>query len=85
MSERVCAPEHGLSQLVTSFVASESQGILHVPFSPFHFILKSGLFCYTGSVCDLPVPFAWLNYTCFQVARSFLILFLICSFELKSL
>ena len=34
--ERVCAPEHGLSQLVTSFIASESQGILHVPFYPFH-------------------------------------------------
>ena len=32
---RVFAPTHGLSQLVTSFVASESQGILHVPFSPF--------------------------------------------------
>ena len=35
MLERVFAPGHGLSQLVTSFVASESQGILHVPFSPF--------------------------------------------------
>ena len=35
--ERVFAPGHGLSQLVTSFVASESQGILHVPFSPFLF------------------------------------------------
>ena len=33
--ERVFAPGHGLSQLITSFVASESQGILHVPFSPF--------------------------------------------------
>ena len=32
---RVFAPGHGLSQLVTSFVASESLGILHVPFSPF--------------------------------------------------
>ena len=32
---RVFAPGHGLSQLVTSFFASESQGILHVPFSPF--------------------------------------------------
>ena len=35
MLKRVFAPGHGLSQLVTSFVASESQGILHVPFSPF--------------------------------------------------
>ena len=33
--QRVFAPTRGLSQLVTSFVASESQGILHVPFSPF--------------------------------------------------
>ena len=31
----VFAPNRGLSQLVTSFLASESQGILHVPFSPF--------------------------------------------------
>ena len=31
----VFAPTRGLSQLVTSFVASESQGILHAPFSPF--------------------------------------------------
>ena len=37
---RVFAPGHGLSQLVTSFFASESQGILHVPFSPF--LLWSG-------------------------------------------
>ena len=36
---RVFAPGHGLSQLVTSFFASESQGILHVPFSPFRFSL----------------------------------------------
>ena len=44
MSMRVCAPEHGLSQLVTSFFASESQGILHVPFSPFHFSYEKCLF-----------------------------------------
>ena len=31
----VFAPPRGLSQLVTSFFASESQGILHVPLSPF--------------------------------------------------
>ena len=35
---RIFAPKRGLSQLVTSFVASESQGILHVPFSPFLFL-----------------------------------------------
>ena len=33
----IFAPVRGLSQLVTSFFASESQGILHVPFSPFLF------------------------------------------------
>ena len=32
---RVFAPHRGLSQLVTSFFASESLGILHAPFSPF--------------------------------------------------
>ena len=46
---RVFAPWRGLSQLVTSFVASESQGILHVPLSPFlvSFACKplSGLSC----------------------------------------
>ena len=31
----VFAPPRGLSQLITSFFASESQGILHVPLSPF--------------------------------------------------
>ena len=31
----IFAPDRGLSQLVTSFFASESPGILHVPFSPF--------------------------------------------------
>ena len=46
---RIFAPTRGLSQLVTSFVASESQGILHVPLSPFlvSFACKplSGLSC----------------------------------------
>ena len=37
--QRVFAPGRGFSQLVTSFFASESQGILHVPFSPFRFSL----------------------------------------------
>ena len=41
MLMRVFAPGHGLSQLVTSFFASESQGILHVPFSPFLFFLEN--------------------------------------------
>ena len=34
---QVFAPTRGLSQLITSFFASESQGILHVPLSPFLF------------------------------------------------
>ena len=38
--QRVFAPTRGFSQLVTSFFASESQGILHVPFSPFLFLFK---------------------------------------------
>ena len=33
--QRACAPQRGFSQLVTSFFASESQGIRHVPFSVF--------------------------------------------------
>lgn len=43
---RVFAPQHGLSQLITSFVASESQGILHVPFllSVFRRECRSSLF-----------------------------------------
>ena len=42
------AAPRGLSQLVTSFVASESQGILHVPFSPFRFsFAESRLFVYS--------------------------------------
>ncbi len=36
---RIFAPTRGFSQLVTSFVASESPGILHVPFSPFFMTL----------------------------------------------
>ena len=37
----IFAPPRGLSQLITSFVASESLGILHVPFSPFFMTLVS--------------------------------------------
>ncbi len=35
----IFAPTRSLSQLITSFVASESPGILHVPFSPFSLTL----------------------------------------------
>ena len=37
--QRIFAPSRSLSQLITSFFASESQGILHVPFSPFFMTL----------------------------------------------
>ena len=37
---RIFAPSRGFSQLVTSFIASESPGILHVPFSPFFMTCK---------------------------------------------
>ena len=49
--QRVFAPTRGLSQLITSFVASESQGILHVPFSPFLLsILLAAAFGGSGSL-----------------------------------
>ena len=47
--QRVFAPTRGLSQLVTSFVASESQGILHAPLSSFPFSFR------TGYVCRVPM------------------------------
>lgn len=57
----IFAPPRGLSQLITSFVASESPGILHVPFSPFFMTLVSigsnisrlalrNLFCFRAPV-----------------------------------
>ena len=49
---RVFAPRRGFSQLVASFFASESQGLLHVPFSPFLFSLEKSPFSrYFTSVC----------------------------------
>ena len=50
----VFAPGRGFSQLVTSFFASESLGILHVPFPPFFFPLKEA--------GPLPVLFLSLFY-----------------------
>ena len=35
LSHSVFAPNPGLSQLITSFIASVSQGIRHAPFSTF--------------------------------------------------
>ena len=46
--QRVFAPRRGFSQLVTSFFASESQGIPHAPFSSR---------CTFQEVCDLLVYF----------------------------
>ncbi len=43
---RIFAPPRGFSQLVTSFFASESLGILHVPLSPFLVALRKGAFLY---------------------------------------
>ncbi len=40
-SLRVFAPRRGFSQLITSFFASESLGILYVPLSPFFFLFVS--------------------------------------------
>ena len=35
MDQRIFAPTHGLSQLITSFIASVSQGIRHAPLTTF--------------------------------------------------
>ena len=57
--QRVFAPGRGLSQLVTSFFASESQGILHVPFSPFRFSFPFSEFClYDRLPAEARSPFA---------------------------
>ena len=70
--QRVFAPYRGLSQLVTSFFASKSLGILHVPFSPF--LIMSPFNCFQVFVgrtslrlldrsFDLLV-FSFFEYTC---------------------
>ena len=51
----VFAPPRGLSQLITSFFASESQGILHVPLSPF---LRVYFFAY--SICRIVYAYLML-------------------------
>ena len=50
----VFAPPRGFSQLVASFVASESQGILHAPFSPFLFPLFGKVAFYRASRYSVP-------------------------------
>ena len=54
--QRAFAPPRGLSQLITSFFASESQGILHVPLSPF--LRVSFLFAY--SICRIVYAYLML-------------------------
>ena len=41
MDQWLFAPTHGLSQLITSFIAGKSQGILRTPFSTFSAICLS--------------------------------------------
>jgi hypothetical protein len=53
--QRVCAPPRGLSQLIASFVASESLGIPHAPFLTF-FKLAS-----VGILYSLLLSPAWLT------------------------
>ncbi len=51
-NQRVFAPRRGFSQLITSFFASESQGILYVPLSPFfNEILTTGLYSPDRGFC----------------------------------
>ncbi len=77
---RIFAPPRGFSQLVTSFIASESLGILHVPLSPFLVPLRKGAFLYflytgprltqAGALFDLLVfllPAVYLSYTACQL------------------
>ena len=67
MDQRLFAPPHRLSQLITSFIASESQGIRHAPLLSFliiaqtqlcmwddiYFQLLTLLFCFVQYVIDL--------------------------------
>ena len=67
LDQGLFAPPQNLSQLITSFIASESQGIRHVPFPTFFFIvhtiasagdiyfqlvLKNITFCFVQYVID---------------------------------
>ena len=56
----IFAPTRSFSQLITSFFASESQGILHVPFSPFLISLSFITYCFCP--CEL-LPYA--RFCCF--------------------
>ena len=58
----ICADPRSLSQLITSFIASESLGIPHTPFSTFsyvlifalliHFHAQYALLCSTLTICQ---------------------------------
>ena len=76
---RVFAPGHGLSQLVTSFFASESQGILHVPFSPFLFSLEFRLFTLLPSVLETVGSYVCvgIELRCCRLTAAALVLFVL--------
>ena len=78
---RVFAPGHGLSQLVTSFVASESQGILHVPFSPFCIPFKKKIAFVTCKTSVYVFASASISLTDSSVALVQCLDSLICSFD----
>ena len=84
---KVFASPRGFSQLITSFFASKSQGILHVPFSPFRFLCRKVAFittfasgpALTASVCA-PRPCGAATVARPVLSRSVLLLF--CCFDL---
>ena len=72
----ICANPRSLSQLITSFIASESLGIPHTPFSTFSYVLKLpnslrhksqwALLCSTLTVCQrTSCQFTALSYLMF--------------------
>ena len=64
LDQRLFAPTQSLSQLITSFIASESQGIRHVPLLTF---------CLTDHVWSIYTFSSLLNFTfCTSCQRSFL-------------
>ena len=73
-ARRVFAPRRGLSQLVTSFFASESQGILHVPFSPFLFLQRKVAFLFFSKTYSRLLLVLLFYF--------FALMLLICSFEI---
>ena len=69
---RIFAPPRSLSQLITSFIASESQGILHVPLSPFSMTLAGRSRSQTvPSLCFDLYRSSYLAAACAAAGRSF--------------